>query len=208
MTDATDISLFLAQAGCAYTKAALCPPFHLRQFAEAWLLDGIDLRHCLDEITRHLAQHAARYRSGSGDGTLPFVNSAIRKSWCDMRRPPRAQPATTERLYKRTEAVTPSAKDPLGQLPNSNSNLPAAIPQKSTQTGPRRPIEKAVAFLLNELAHGELPAVFVEEAAKDEGIALRTLDRARLRLRIVSRRSGFGKTGRSWLSLPTTPETA
>ena len=69
----------------------------------------------------------------------------------------------------------------------------------------QRPLEKAVDFLKRELADGEVPAVKVEEAAEDEGISLRTLDRARERLRVVSRRTGFGRTGRSWLSLPSTP---
>jgi len=83
-----------------------------------------------------------------------------------------------------------------------------AAPKKATRPVPQKPIDRAVAFLLSELAHGELTSVYVEQAAKDEGISLRTLDRARTRLGIVSRRSGFGREGRSWLSLPATPRAA
>ena len=72
-----DLRFFLARAGCIYTKAGLSPPFHLRQSAEAWLLDGIDLGFCVDQITFHLDQHAAFYRSGSGDGTLPLLTRII-----------------------------------------------------------------------------------------------------------------------------------
>ena len=71
--------------------------------------------------------------------------------------------------------------------------------------GALKPIDKAVAFLRRELAHGEVEAALVEENAKTDGIAPRTLDRARARLRVISRRSGFAKNGRSWLSLTTTP---
>jgi hypothetical protein len=68
-----------------------------------------------------------------------------------------------------------------------------------------KPLKRAIDFLKQELADGEVAAVKVEEAANDEGIALRTLDRARKELMVISRRTGFGKTGRSWLSLPTAP---
>jgi hypothetical protein len=68
-----------------------------------------------------------------------------------------------------------------------------------------KPIDKAEAFLRRELANGEVAAAVIEQYARDDGISPRTLDRARSRLRVVTRRSGFGRTGKSWLSLPTTP---
>jgi hypothetical protein len=98
-----DLRFFLARAGCIYTKAGLSPPFHLRQSAEAWLLDGIDLGFCVDQIASHLDQHAAFYRSGSGDGTLPLLNDFIRKRWHDLHKPPRARPERTDRIWKRNE---------------------------------------------------------------------------------------------------------
>ena len=68
-----------------------------------------------------------------------------------------------------------------------------------------KPIFRAEAFLRRELANGEVAAAVIEQYAKDDGISLRTLDRARSRLRVVTRRSGFGRTGKSWLSLPKAP---
>jgi hypothetical protein len=87
-------------------------------------------------------------------------------------------------------------------IPSPNF-APRVRPQRPPP--PAKPLDKAIDFLKQELADGEVAAVEVEEAAKDEGIALRTLDRARKRLMVISRRTGFAKSGRSWLSLPTVP---
>jgi hypothetical protein len=70
--------------------------------------------------------------------------------------------------------------------------------------GPKR-IDQAVAFLRRELADGEVAATLLEEKAKASGISPRTLDRARARLKVISRRTGFAKEGKCWLSLPRTP---
>lgn len=201
--DNNDLGFFLARAGCIYTKAGLSPPFHLRQFAEARLLDGIDLTFCLDQIISHLDQHAAFYRSGSGDGTLPLLDDLIRKRWQDLHKPPRARPERTDRIWKRNEEIEVAlpATEPL-ETSVAPTQATIVAPKKATQPARQKPIDRAIAFLQSELAHGELPTVFVEQAAKDEGISPRTLDRARTRLGIVSRRSGFGREGRSWLSLP------
>jgi hypothetical protein len=203
MGDVIDLRFFLARAGCIYTKAGLSPPFHLREFAEACLLDGIDLTFCVDQIISYLDQHATFYRSGSGDGTLAPLNDLIRKRWHDLHKPPRARPERTDRIWQRNEEieVASPATDP---LETSVAPTPATIaaPKKTTRPVHQKPIDRAVAFLLSELAHGELPTVVVEQAANDEGISARTLDRARSRLKIVSRRTGFGKTGQSWLFLP------
>jgi len=72
------------------------------------------------------------------------------------------------------------------------------------RSGPKR-IDQAIAFLRRELADGEVAATRLEEKAKASGISPRTLDRARARLTVTCRRTGFAKTGKSWLSLPTTP---
>ncbi len=70
--------------------------------------------------------------------------------------------------------------------------------------GPKR-IDQAIAFLRRELADGEVAATRLEEKAKANGISLRTLDRARAQLKVISRRTGFAKSGKCWLSLPTAP---
>jgi hypothetical protein len=209
--------------------------------------DGISRSHCLRQISGHLAKNSGQYRNGSGDWGLPWLDAEIRESWAWLRRPPRALPPRTDRLYKRRTdeviadpadawifdlvnqlprttqpiAVNPLEKAGLGGEPRDVSSHPSqmgtsprpASGRTDTAAHPAQPvrlkqIDKAVAFLRRELGHGEVEAAVLEMDAKDDGIALRTLDRARTRLGIVSRRTGFAKGGRSWLSLPTTPRDA
>jgi len=84
-----------------------------------------------------------------------------------------------------------------------------APPQSVKSSGQKRKqlkrVEQAIAFLRRELADGEVAAARLEEKAKASGISLRTLDRARARLKVISRRTGFAKEGKCWLSLPRTP---
>jgi hypothetical protein len=194
---------FLGRAGCLYGKVGLCPPFGLKEFAEAWLLAGISLAHCVDQITSYLAQHSGRHRCGSGDGSLAFLDDAIRQSWCEKHRPPRAQPERTDRYYQRFMETAVISDAPCDPIPSPNF-APPVRPQRPPPPPPK-PLDRAINFLKRELAESEVAAVELEETAKDEGIALRTLDRARKELMVISRRTGFGKTGRSWLSLPTAP---
>ncbi len=56
----------------------------------------------------------------------------------------------------------------------------------------RSAMEEAAAFLSDMLAEGDLPANEVKAAARQSGIAERTLERARLRTGVVTRRQGFG----------------
>jgi hypothetical protein len=202
MSEPKDFTEFMGRAGCLYGKSNLCPPFLLEAFAEAWFLEGISFRHCLDQIGSYLDQHSGRHRCGSGDGSLPFVDHAIRKSWSDKHRPPRAKPERTDRYFQRVDEVV-TDQDPCDPIPSPNF-APPVRPQRPPPP-PAKPLNRAIDFLKRELANGEVEAVEAEEAAKDEGIALRTLDRARRELGVISRRTGFGKIGRSWLSLPTTP---
>jgi hypothetical protein len=241
--DLDEMTTFLGRAGNLYGKKNLCPPFRLKEFAEAGRLEGIPLSHCIEQISRHLAENSGRYRCGSGDGGLPSLDAEIRHSWHRLTRPPRAVPARTDRLYKRStdDAVadpsdqwifdlvnqTPRAAQPIGLKPIENAGLggePGDVPSHRSQmdTSPRsvsnradtapnpvvpiglKPIDKAEAFLHRELANGEVAAAVIEQYARDDGISPRTLDRARSRLRVVSRRTGFAGTGKSWLSLPTT----
>ncbi len=73
------------------------------------------------------------------------------------------------------------------------------------RTQPKQ-IDQAMAFLRRELANGEVAAALLEEKAKASGISLRTLDRARTWLKVISRRTGFAKDGKCWLSLPRAPK--
>jgi hypothetical protein len=61
----------------------------------------------------------------------------------------------------------------------------------------RLPRDEAEDFLREELANGPRPAKDMQRAARDAGIALRTLDRAKRRLRVSPRRQGFG-SGAHW----------
>jgi hypothetical protein len=167
-------------------------------------MEGFSLEHCIDEIARYLAEHSGRHRCGSGDDSLPYLDHAIRQSWDEKHRPPRARPERTDRYFQRTqEAVVIDDAHSCDPTPSPNYARPVR-PQRPPPP-PAKPLNRAIDFLKQELADGEVAAVKVEEAAQDEGIALRTLDRARKELMVISRRTGFGKTGRSWLSLPTAP---
>jgi hypothetical protein len=248
MNNLDDLSTFLGAAGCLYVKSNLCTPFHLKGFAEAWRIDGISPVHCLEQIGDHLARNSGRYRNGSGDWGLGWVDADIRQSWHRLNRPPRAMPARTDRLYKRsvagvveddgdewfvdpTDVGAPTTARPVDLKPIDKAGLggkPRDVPshlrerrisprstsgRSGTAPKPAQPIrlkqiDRAEVFLLRELADGEVDALTVEGDARAEGISIRTLDRTRTRLGIASRRTGFGKGGRSWLSLPTTPRDA
>jgi hypothetical protein len=203
MGDLNDLRFFLARAGCIFTKAGLSPPFHLRPFAEAWLLDGIDLTFCVDQIISHLDQHATFYRSGSGDGTLAPLNELIRKRWHDLHKPPHARPEKTDRFWKRNEEIeaAPPVMEPF-EISVAPSPATIAAPKTGSVPARQKRIDDAIAFLLKELANDPVPATVIQQYALDDGIALRTLDRARAQLKVVTRRTGFGRSGRSWLSLP------
>jgi hypothetical protein len=242
MDDLDEMTTFLGRAGNLYGKKNLCPPFRLRELAEAWRMEGIPLSHCIDQISRHLAESSGQYRCGSGDGGLARLDAEIRQSWHRLSRPPRALPERTDRFYKRStdDAIadpseqwifdlvnqTRRTAQPVGLKPKAGSGgEPRDVLSHPSQTGPSprspsdradtapnrvapiglKPIDKTEAFLRRELANGEVAAAVLEQYAADDGIAPRTLDRARSRLRVVTRRTGFGRTGRSWLSLPTTP---
>jgi hypothetical protein len=201
MNDPVDIDMFLGRVGCLYVRRNLSPPFHLRAFAEAWRLDGINLSYCLAQIESHLAENAGQYRSGSGDGRLRWLDQLVRQGWDRLHRPPHAEPAQTDRLYKRI------AKDAADSSNKRLVDRAGGAPRTRTPIGAKQ-IDLAITFLRRELADGEVEAVVLEANAKATGIAIRTLDRARARLKVVSRRTGFAKHGRSWLSLPMTPRNA
>jgi len=79
--DPLDLGTLCARVGNLYVKHGLSPPFELRNTAAAWLADGIELSHCLDMAEQHLRDHAASYRSGSGDRWFSWLDKRIRHSW-------------------------------------------------------------------------------------------------------------------------------
>jgi hypothetical protein len=175
-----DIDILVAMTGCRYAKSARCPPFHLRSFAEGWLQQGISLDFCLKQMRYHLVT----------DDQLPWLDRLICTSWHELTKHPRAQPKETSRFFQRVGA---SVNDEKSQTVRGK---PAAA----------RAIDEAVDFLIEELSGGEVEARIIEANARDAGIAIRTLDRARATLRVISRRSGFGRNGKSRLSLPSAPK--
>jgi hypothetical protein len=101
MSDMDEMTTFLGRAGNLYGRKNLCPPFHLMEFAQAWVLEGISLSHCIEQISAHLDENSGRYRGGSGGWGLRWLDQIIRKSWYQRTRPPRALPARTDRLYQK-----------------------------------------------------------------------------------------------------------
>jgi hypothetical protein len=79
-----DLDTAVATIACSYVRANLSPPFHLRKFAEKWKADGIALPHAIATIEHHLAQKIDRYRSGSGDSWIAWVDYRIRETWRDL----------------------------------------------------------------------------------------------------------------------------
>jgi hypothetical protein len=76
-----DLDTFFAMISAMYGKHGLCPPFKLRGFASSWIAAGISPEHCLDVVDRHLREHAASCRSGSGDRLMPYLDKVIRFEW-------------------------------------------------------------------------------------------------------------------------------
>jgi hypothetical protein len=90
--DRTDVHEFVGRIGCLYGRHRLCPPFLLRDFAAAWLADGIAPPHCLAVVDRHLQAHAASCRSGCGDRLLPYLDKLVRFEWNRAQHPQRRRP--------------------------------------------------------------------------------------------------------------------
>jgi hypothetical protein len=226
--DDVDLDTYCGRVGNLYGRYRLCPPFELRRIAADWMASGIALSHIVAVIDRHLTDHRRRYNSGSGDALFSWLAEHVRRTWdeknlaspwtqsaratvpltadhewidrqpsadheVDLRRRPSIREAPVgDRSYapgygRADQAPSESAK-PIGQK----------------RRGPKR-IDQAIDFLRHELANGEVAAALLEGRAKASGLSLRTLDRARAQLNVTCRRTGFAKTGKSWLSLPTTP---
>ncbi len=226
--DDVDLDTYCGRVGNLYVRRGLCPPFTLRHVAADWKASGIALSHIVAVIDRHLNDHRRRYYSGSGDALFSWVDEIIRKTWREQHfSPPWAQATrpTMQRFPDRDWVDPQPSSDPevdakhspgsQGTSAGTRSDAPGcgttdqAPLQSAKSVGQKRRgvkrIDQAIAFLRRELADGEVAAALLEEKAKASGLSLRTLDRARARLNIRCRRTGFAKTGKSWLSLPTTP---
>jgi hypothetical protein len=190
-----DFVQFVGMIGNLYTKAGFSPPFHIVEYAKSWLAEGISPSHCLEQIRLDLAQNGRNIRSGSGDGHLLIVHPIIVRTWYQSRYWSTDSPIA-DRSTDCKDSVEVADESPDDQV---NLQWPGAPP-------PRKPVQsagdRADAFLLQELADGELSANELNRRAKAAGIADRTLDRARRRLGVVVRRTGFGRTGQHWVSLP------
>jgi hypothetical protein len=223
-----DLATYCGRIGRAYGQHHLCPPFALRHAAESWIARGIPLTHCLNAIERFLNRHASSCYSGSGDWNFAWLNSLIQTSWYEQQvSPPTAQSKRSkmQRVADPCMDRQPGANQEVdaGRSPTdrgapvgNRSDAPGCgradqpPPQSAKSIGEMRRglnrIDHAIAFLRRELADGEVAAALLEEKAKASGLSLRTLDRARARLNVTCRRTGFAKTGKSWLSLPTAPK--
>jgi hypothetical protein len=227
--DDVDLDTYCGRVGNLFGRHGLCPPFTLRHVAADWKASGIALSHIVAVIDRHLTDHRRRYYSGSGDALFSWVDEIIRKTWREQHfSPPWAQATrpTMQRFPDRdrvdrqpsSDHEIDASRSPTGQEAPvaSGSNVlgcgtaDRTAPHSVKSIGPKRKppkrIDQAMAFLRRELANGEVAATRLEEKAKASGISLRTLDRARARLKVISRRTGFAKDGKCWLSLPTAPK--
>jgi hypothetical protein len=155
-----------------------------------------------------------------------WLDEFIRKTWYEQHvSPPRPKPSRPrmQRIADREWVDRQKTADhevdakrgptnrgvPAGNRSNASRlcRTDQAPPQsvKSIGRARRGQMDQAITFLRRELANGEVAATRLEEKAKANGISPRTLDRARARLNVTCRRTGFAKSGKSWLSLPTTP---
>jgi hypothetical protein len=81
----------------------------------------------------------------------------------------------------------------------ANEALAAAELERASDHGA---LDEAKEFLRTELCKGEVETSVVNEQAHRAGISPRTLQRARERLGVKTRREGFGRDGKFFLSLP------
>jgi hypothetical protein len=210
-----DLGMLCGRIGTVYRKHRLSPPFSLRQIATEWQAQGIAVSHIVAVIDRHLSDYRRRYYSGSGDALFSWVDEIIRKTWREQHFSPpwgQATRPTMERMADREwadrqpnadhevdpkrrptgqEAPVAGRSDAPGCGTTDQAPPPSAKSIGKKRTGLKR-IDHAIAFLRRELADG--------------GLSLRTLDRARAQLNVACRRTGFAKTGKSWLSLSTAPK--
>jgi hypothetical protein len=97
---------------------------------------------------------------------------------------------------------TAGARDTRTAFPQQGLQPPRGAPKSSGLAPSPKKIDIAVVWLRTLLASGERPAAEVEAKALCAGISPRTYDRARQRLRVTSRRIGFGRWAKYVIALP------
>jgi hypothetical protein len=183
--------------GNLYGRAGLCPPIDLVEYAKRWLSDGITPSHCIEQTRLYLDKYARSFRLGSGEGSLPFLDRIIRETWLKSQYPA-ADAAKGDEKFNGESQESPVIEEGPGEPVK-----PWWAPKEPLRHEPAQSAQGyAAAFLRRELADGELPTSELNKRARAARIADRTLDRARKKLGVVSRRTGFGRTGQHWVSLP------
>jgi hypothetical protein len=197
MIEIKDMREFHGAIGNLYVRAGLSPPIYLEERTSSWSLDGIPPGLCLEVIGAYLSRHAASIYSRSGNSTLPIVDRIIREKWRDLHRRQLVRYPVADQQGDRMRQVIPAF---------DGSSSDEAAPRWPRVEQPREPIlsalDNAIQFLRRVLAAGELSTRELHRRARVEGIAPRTLDRARKELGVLARRTGFGRTGQHWVSLP------
>jgi hypothetical protein len=196
MCEPKGFTQFTGAIGNLYVRAKLSTPFDLVRYAKAWLDDGITPSHCIEQARLYLNQYARSYRLGSGDSSLPILDRIIRKTWLEFQYFPADGGSCNEKPKSGSEET------PLIEESPDDPAKPWYAPKAPLYRAPAQSAEDyAIAFLYRELAEGELSVRELKKRAAAAKIADRTLDRARKKVGVVSRRTGFGKEQRHWVSL-------
>jgi hypothetical protein len=150
----------------------------------------------------YLDRYARRITSGSGDGTLLPLDFIIRQTWLESQYVNDNSAIGDTRSENENESESDKEFRVADESP-SDQVKPWWMPSEPLRREPAKSAGGyARAFLLRELADGELSVKELNKRAKAARIAGRTLDRARKELGVVARRTGFGRTGQHWVSLP------
>ena len=97
------------------------------------------------------------------------------------------------------------ARDALNAFIQKKTRIERTPAPAAVQIDPSKldkPLAVAMEFLTGALSGGPVPSKEVEATAKELGIALGTLERARLHLSVKTYRRGYGPAGRGYWELP------
>jgi hypothetical protein len=197
MCEPKDFKHFIGAIGNLYVRANLSTPFDLAKYAKAWPDDGITPSHCIEQARLYLNRYAQYYRLGSGDSSLPILDRIIRKTWLELQYPQADGGSCDEKSRSESQAspvIEGNPEGPVKQWWEPKAPLRRASAQSAE--------DYAIAFLYRELAEGELSVRELKKRAAAAKIADRTLDRARKKVGVEPRQTGFGKAARHWVSLP------
>jgi hypothetical protein len=197
MCEPKDFTHFIGAIGNLYVRRNLSTPLDLVRYAKGWLEDGISPSHCIEQTRLYLERYGHVYRLGSGEGSLPCLDRIIRKTWLELQYFP-AEGRSGDEKSKSESLAPPIIEESHEDLVKLWYAPKAPLYRASAQSAG----DYAIAFLYRELADGELSVREIKKRAAAAKIADRTLDRARKKVGVVSRRTGFGKAARHWVSLP------